>query len=66
MTVANETCIDCKAALTEVARPQYLVKGSGKIICPLPRCSSCRAQYEKIRVGPDKGLKLIDSEGTEQ
>jgi hypothetical protein len=59
MTVANETCIDCKAALTEVVRPEYLIKARGKTICPLPRCSSCRAEYEKIRVGTDKGLELI-------
>ncbi len=61
--MANEdTCVDCKAILTEVVRPKYLVKMSGKTICPLPRCTDCRATYERIRVGlgQNAGLTVVE------
>lgn len=60
-------CIDCETKVNDPVRPQYRIKGNGKLIRPKARCASCRAKYEAIRVGtgPDKGLVLVENGGDE-
>jgi hypothetical protein len=59
--MAEETlCIDCKEKVESPSRVAYLVKATGKVIVPLARCQKCRGEYERIRVGDDKGLSVIE------
>lgn len=60
--MAEETfCVDCKVKVENPTHPAYLVKATGKTIIPLARCADCRAKYESLRVGVDKGLKIVSS-----
>ncbi len=59
--MAEETrCIDCKEKVESPSRVAYLVKATGKRIVPLARCQKCRAEYERVRIGADKGLSVIE------
>lgn len=51
-------CISCETeiAAEDVVRPEYLVKATGRTICPLPRCAVCRAAYEAEKTG----LEVVD------
>ncbi len=60
--MSDVLCIGCKAVIQAPTRPVYRVKTTGKQICPLPRCASCRTQYEAVRIGDGKGLELVESQ----